>query len=85
MRAIILAVLVAVGIGLSFTPTVYAAPASGFECEDCKEGKAIREECKILPFSIILDSKRPGLECKSRAAPEITAARTGQSAQTFRA
>ena len=30
MRAIILAVLVAVGIGLSFAPTVYAAPASGF-------------------------------------------------------
>jgi hypothetical protein len=30
MRAIILAVLVAVGIGLGFTPTVNAAPASGF-------------------------------------------------------
>ena len=30
MRAIILAVLVAVGIGLAATPTVYAAPASGF-------------------------------------------------------
>jgi hypothetical protein len=30
MRAIILAVLVAVGIGLAFTPTVNAAPASGF-------------------------------------------------------
>lgn len=29
MRAIILAVLVAVGIGLGFTPTVNAAPASG--------------------------------------------------------
>ena len=29
MRAIILAVLVAVGIGLGFTPTVKAAPASG--------------------------------------------------------
>ena len=30
MRAIILAILVAVGIGLSFTPMVNAAPASGF-------------------------------------------------------
>ena len=30
MRAIILAVLVAVGIGLGFAPTVNAAPASGF-------------------------------------------------------
>jgi hypothetical protein len=30
MRTIILAVLVAVGIGLGFTPTVNAAPASGF-------------------------------------------------------
>jgi len=30
MRAIILAVLVAVGIGLAFTPAVNAAPASGF-------------------------------------------------------
>jgi hypothetical protein len=30
MRAIILAVLVAVGIGLGFTPSVNAAPASGF-------------------------------------------------------
>jgi len=29
MRAIILAALVAVGIGLGFTPTVNAAPASG--------------------------------------------------------
>ena len=30
MRAIILAVLMAVGIGLAATPTVYAAPANGF-------------------------------------------------------
>jgi len=30
MRAIILGVLVAVGIGLGSTPTVNAAPASGF-------------------------------------------------------
>jgi hypothetical protein len=30
MRAIILAVLVAAGIGLSLTPTVSAAPANGF-------------------------------------------------------
>jgi hypothetical protein len=30
MRAIILAVLVAAGIGLAFTPTVNAAPANGF-------------------------------------------------------
>ena len=30
MRAIILAVLVAVGIGLAATPTVFAAPASGY-------------------------------------------------------
>jgi hypothetical protein len=30
MRTIILAVLVAVGIGLGFTPAVNAAPASGF-------------------------------------------------------
>jgi hypothetical protein len=29
MRAIILAVLVATGIGLAFTPTVNAAPANG--------------------------------------------------------
>lgn len=29
MRAIILAVLMAVGIGLATTPTVYAAPANG--------------------------------------------------------
>jgi hypothetical protein len=29
MRAIILAVLVAAGIGLAATPTVYAAPANG--------------------------------------------------------
>jgi hypothetical protein len=29
MRAIILAALIAVGVGLAFTPTVNAAPASG--------------------------------------------------------
>ena len=40
MRAIILAVLVAVGIGLATTPTVYAAPASGFAISEDAAGNS---------------------------------------------
>jgi len=40
MRAIILAVLVAVGIGLAATPTVYAAPANGFAIGEAADGNS---------------------------------------------
>jgi len=40
MRAIILAMLVAVGFGLATTPTVSAAPASGFAISEDAAGNS---------------------------------------------